>query len=482
MTRLRGFIGPGYTLRNIAVECQRCVNLYPEIDELQTAVDGEVGSLVATPGLRLLGVCGSGPIRGMYVTSTGGMAVVSGSEVYRVGTGWAFTKVGDLLTSNGPVSMADNQTQLCIVDGKHGYIVSLVTGIMTQITDPAFPGADTVTYLDSYFIFNNPGTSQFFWSDGFDGFTYDAANFIANLTPPSAVLGVFTYNRQLWVFCRDYVQPYWNVGGDTTFSRIDGSSIEFGCASAATVKKFANTLIWMGQGANGTGVVWQAQGFTPKRVSNHGVEAAIQSYGDTAVSSATAWAYQAQGHAFYVLNFPTANTSWVYDVATGQWHERAYLGLDGEFQRHRAECYTFGFEENVVGDYQNGNIYALDEDTRTDNGRPLKWLRRSPHVAANGHRVFYRRAQLMARVGTGLDGAAASNEIDPSVELRYSSDFGNTWSTPKRKSLGKLADYAKRVIWNQLGSDRNRVFEVSGSDPVQIALLGMELEAMPGAN
>jgi hypothetical protein len=156
------------------------------------------------------------------------------------------------------------------------------------------------------------------------------------------------------------------------------------------------------------------------------------------------------------------------------------LAGDGTFQRHRGECYAYGFNTHVIGDYENGNIYALDDATYDDNGNPKKWLRRAPHLIANGKRVFYPKAQLFARVGSGIP-SGASNAVNPTVELRYSDDFGHSWSNPKPASLGLTGEYAKRVLWRQLGSSRQRVFEVSGSDPVEIALIGFDIDATPGA-
>lgn len=477
MGRLPGFIGGAYTLQSVNIDCQRCVNLFPQITESQNQADGEIGALLQAPGKRLLGTCGSGPIRSIYTASTGGMVIISGSEVYRVGYNWVFTKIGDLLTNSGRVSMVDNGTQLMIVDGANGYIISLVKATLTRITSDSFPGGDKVVFNGSYFIVNNPGTNQFARSASWDGLTWDALDFISAEANPDAVVGVQDFKNTLAVLGAKTIEFFWNSGADTTYSRIDGSLIEYGCGAPGTVTKFANTMLLVGGGDTGAGIVWQIDGYIPKRVSNHGVETAIKSYGD--IWNATAYVYQHEGHAFYVLNFPTAKASWVYDISTGQWHERCYLGLDGNFERDRGECYAFGFGEHVVGDYQNANIYALDHNTFSDNGRPMKWLRRAPHLSANGHRVFYSKLQLMALVGQGLDGAV-TYATDPTVELRYSDDFGNTWSTPKAKSLGKLGAYATRVIWRQLGQSRNRVFEVSGSDPVRIALIGAEVTATPG--
>lgn len=479
MSELRGFIGPTYTLRSVNLDCQRTVNLYPEINELQTSPTGTIGALVTTPGLRLLGTCGTGPIRCIYVASSGGMIVVSGSEVYKSTSSFVFSKIGDINTKTGPVSAADNGSQIMLVDGTYGYIVTISTGNLAQITNINFPGANTVTYQDGYFICNNPGTGQFFISSLYDGFTWDALNFASAEGSPDNVVAVLSNQRQLWIAGAQTMEVWWDSGQTFAFSRIDGAFIEYGCLAAQSLKKYGNTVIWLGAGVNAHGCIFMAQGYVPKRISNHSVEVAIQSYGD--LSTATAYVYEDKGHVFYCINFPTADRTWAYDLATGQWHERCYLGSNGNFERHRGECYAYGFNTHVLGDYVNGNIYAMDDATYDDNGNPKKWMRRAPDLIAGGKRVFYPKAQLFARVGTSLQ-SGASNATNATVELRYSDDFGHSWSNPKAVSLGLSGEYAKRVIWRQLGSSRQRVFEVSGSDPVEVALIGFDVDATPGAS
>ena len=479
MAKLRSFIGPSYTLQSVNIDCQRAVNLYPQITESQNQADGEIGALIGTPGMTLLATVGTGPIRGLYVASTGAMACVSGSEVYRIASDWTATLAGALVTNVGRVVMADNGLQMLLVDGRYGYILSFVDGSLTQIDATTFPGAATCTFQDGYFICDNPGTGQFFWSNLYDGLTWDALNFITAEGSPDATVAVLSNARQVWVAGSKTVEVYWNSGADTTFSRIDGAFIEYGCVARHTFQRFSNTVMWLGGGQTGQGVVWMAQGYQPKRVSNHGVELAIQGYGD--LSTATAWCYQENGHAFYVLNFPAADTSWVYDISTGQWHERAYLGSDGNFQRHRAQNYAYAYETHVVGDYETGAIYSLSDSVYTDAGNPLVRMRRAPHLSADGHRIFFSKFQLMCRVGSGLDGAV-TYASDPTVELRYSDDFGHTWSTAQSRSLGQIGNHAKRVIWRRLGQARNRVFEVRISDPVEVALLSAELDATPGVS
>lgn len=130
--RFQGFIGPSYTLQSPNVDAQRCINLYPEMDEAGTGKEREVMSLVGTPGLNLLQTIGSGPIRGDYTSSLGVLYVASGNTLYSVDSDWNATPLGQLLTSTGPVSFADNGLQVVCVDGPYGYYVTIGEGTIIQ--------------------------------------------------------------------------------------------------------------------------------------------------------------------------------------------------------------------------------------------------------------------------------------------------------------------------------------------------------------
>ena len=106
-----------------------------------------------------------------------------------------------------------------------------------------------------------------------------------------------------------------------------------------------------------------------------------------------------------MLIFPTANTTWVYDAATQAWHERA--GFDnGEFTRHRSNCQMAFNNKIVVGDFENGNIYAFDLDDYSDNGGIQKWLRSwraLPTGQNNLKRTAHHSLQLDCETGVGLN-------------------------------------------------------------------------------
>lgn len=473
--RFPGLVGPTYAIQSVNIDCQRCVNLYPQLNELRTQPNGEIGALISVPGKRLFASVGDGPIRGMLATASGSLVVVSGASVYRVDSVGNTTLVGSLATTTGRVGLADNGNQVIIVDGPYGYVIGLVDGTFQTITADGFPGGTNVVFQDGYFIVNSPGTGQFAISALYDGMTWDAADFATAEGSPDDLVTLLSCRRQIWLFGEKTIEVWWNSGdANFPFSRFDGAFIEYGCVAPFTAQVFQNTVIWVGAGSNANGIVWMANGYQPQRISNHAVEYAIQKAGD--LSTATAYAYQKNGHLFYVLNLPNSDTSWVYDVSTQQWHERSAL-VGGLYARDRGECYAWCYGKDLVGDYENGNVYALDDQVYTDNGEVLKRMRRSPHVDANMRRVFHQRFQIDAQMGTPIETGQGS---DPQICLRYSDDFGNTWSAERWRSLGKTGMFRNRTYWDRLGQSRTRVYEISVTDPVPVVITGAELETVVG--
>jgi hypothetical protein len=378
------------------------------------------------------------------------------------------------------VSIADNGTQIFFACNPDGYIYNESTGVFAKITDPDFAGAVTVAYLDGYFVFNQPN-SQIIWvTQLLDGTSVDPLDFASAEGSPDGVVGLISDHRELWVFGTDSVE-FWYDSGATDFplQRIQGAFNEIGCVSAYTIAKMDNGLFWLGTDARGQGIVYRANGYTGQRISTHAIEYAIAQYGN--ISDAIAYTYQQEGHAFYVLTFPSGNATWVYDVATQAWHERAGWN-SGEFTRHRSNCQCNFGGNIIVGDYQTGNIYTLDLDVYADNGDVQKWLRSwraLPSGQNNLKRTAHHSLQLNCESGVGLNNGQGD---DPQAMLRWSDDGGHTWSNEHWSPMGKIGAYYHRVFWRRLGMTlklRDRVYEVSGTDPVKIAIMGAELILSP---
>ena len=538
-------LGSTYVTRSINAANARMVNLFPEV-----IPEGgkEPAFLQRCPGLTLLSTVGTGPVRGLWAFSPndGVGFVVSGTQLYKIDNAYAPTLIGTVAGS-GPVSMADNGTQLFIAANGPSYIYNNTTNAFGQITDPDFPGAVTVCYLDGYFVFNEPDSQKMWVTTLLDGTSIDPLEFASTEGSPDGLLAVVSNFREVWAFGTNSIEVWYDSGAtDFPLQRIQGAFNELGCAAPYSIAKMDNGLFWLGRDRRGQGIVYRANGYQGQRISTHAVEWQIQQYSD--MSDAIAYTYQQDGHSFYVLIFPTANTTWVYDAATQAWHERAGF-VDGAFTRHRSNCQMAFNNEIVVGDFENGNIYAFDLDVYADNGQIQKWLRTwraLPTGQNNLKRTAHHSLQLDCETGVGLNlyPAYDSENIDtesglnlvaeyvqtylatqsgvtltteagdgfqpigqyelsdtditgyeivtnsylatpgynPEAMLRWSDDGGHTWSNEHWSPLGRIGAYGHRTFWRRLGMTvklRDRVYELSMTDPVKVAIMGAELIISP---
>jgi hypothetical protein len=497
-------LGSAYVARSINAADNRMVNLFPEI-----VPEGgkEAAFLNRAPGLTLLATVGTGPIRGLW-TFNGVGYVVSGLSLYNINSSYTATFLGTV-SGTGPVSMADNGTQLFIACNGPSYIYNSLTNVFVQITDPDFPGALTVGYLDGYFVFIQPNTQKLWVTALLEGTSVDPLDFASAEGSPDNLVSMIVDHREVWLYGTNSVEVWYDAGNaDFPLQRIQGAYNEIGCAATFSVAKLDNGLFWLGADARGQGIVYRANGYTGQRISTHAIEYAIAQY--PIISDAVAYTYQQEGHAFYVLTFPTANATWVYDVSTQAWHERAAFS-NGLFLRHRSNCQMAFNSEIVVGDFANGNLYAFDLDVYADNGSPQKWLRSwraLPTGQNNLTRTAHHSLQLDCESGVGINNSGGTDPTylltesglyittesgdylvsvaegeptvgsDPQVMLRWSDDGGHTWSNEHWAVLGKIGVYQQRVFWRRLGMTlklRDRVYELSGTDPVKIAIMGAEL-------
>lgn len=471
MQRMRiPFVGPAYQSRSVNVSAQRLINWYVEATEQGGKTDF---TLYPTAGTRLLMTLGSGPIRGSVEVNDGHEYVVSGNEVYRVSTDKTSQKLGTIGSSRDNVGLAYNGDQVIIVDGRRGYIVDVRTNKLEAITDPDFPnGVTWAEYLDRYFIVGGDDTGRFYISELADGKKWVGTEYAnAEGDPDPLIVGIVNH-RELFLFGTNSFEIWFNTGNATfPIERTGNAFGEVGCAAAGSLCKFAGDLIWLGKDRNGDGIVWRMNGYNPQRVSTHALEWEIRNY--TRIDDAKAFVYQMGGSAWYVLHFPSADRTWVYNINGNYWHE--WLDFDaktGLFHRHRSNCHFLLGRDHVIGDWENGSLYVLDPSLYTDNGRTIKRIRTTYAEDADLRRIFYGSLQVDIQAGVGLsDGQGEA----PVMMLRWSNDGGHTWSNTRVATMGEMGQYGARCIWNRLGNGRARVWEISVTDPVNAVVMGAVL-------
>lgn len=464
------FAAQAYQLNSVQFAAQRCINLRLEQGPPGAKVPV---ALVGIPSLTTYAEVGDGPIRGMIELDSF-VIVVSGLNVNRLSFNGDTLFLGQI-TGTQPVKMASNGTQVIILAGtgpNDGYIAT--TTDLTQITDEDFLGGSDVDFIDGYFVLSVAGSNEFYISEQYDGFNYDPLNFARAEGAPDNIVGLIVDHREIWFYGEQTTEVWYNSGDpDFPFERASGTFLQRGTAARDSLVRLDNTLFSVGD----DGIVYQAQGYNPVRISTDAIEQRIAE--SVSAGDLIAFGYSLEGHAQYVLKKPNQWTL-VYDAATQLWHERQSAGRDD----YKVSTFVLAFDRLLVGDDQSGKIYFLDtarfgqEDNSSDSSvDTVVSIMAAPPLWANAQIATLNSLVVDFEHGVGITTGQGS---DPEVMLRYSDDGGHTWSSEKWRKLGKKGEYMTRSRWNRLGSFRQRVLEISISDPVQRTIMGAYAEVEGG--
>lgn len=484
-----GFVGASYVAPSSYQDDQECINFYPEVDPTKQPGERGIVALYPTPGLITKASLGTGKVRAMRALSGGQyLVVVVDNTVWAIDTLWQATNIGTINSISGYVAITDNQmdapygiTAYIVDSGGRYYWSSSTTQIQPVPNDDGlWQGATSCDVVDNYVVYNQPGTQNWAVTDLASPFT-TTGNFGSKDGSPDNLVALFVDHRQVYLLGENTTEVWVNVGnlieGITTFpfQRVSGTTAQHGIAALMSLARFGESFMFVSKDTRGKNTIGMLNGYQYQRISTHAVETTLA---DADVSDAVAYTYQKAGHEFYVLTVPSIDLTWVYDTASGVWHKWLYWN-GTQYTRHRSNCGAFFAGLNVVGDYENGKIYALDDNVYTDDGQPIRRLRRALHIVSDLQRQYFDELQIQFQPGVGLNDGQGQ---DPQAMLRWSSDGGSTWSSEHWVSIGKMGRYTNRAIWRRLGWSRDRIFEVAVSDPVKAVIVSANLKASAGAN
>jgi len=468
--------GGSYQTRAVTIAAQRVLNMLPE-PVPQVADEPDRTYFVPTPGCQLYATAPSGtPIRGIYTASDNFLYVVAGNLVYQFqgpALGWTLIG-GPLSTSTGPVQMVDDGTEMLLVEGSAFYYVyNMGTGVFTVAGVPGSGVATHIAYVDTYFIINDFPNPHFFVSDS-NSSTFNALNFGAVASRAGYIQGLAIVHRNLWLITNNAAEVWYNAGGaDFPFALAAGVFNDTGCTARYTIASTQDTVFWLGRTANGSAAVFAGNGTEAKPISTFAIAATLAEFALTdttqVLDDCTGWCYEQGGHAFYVLNIPAPfNKTFVYDLATNQWHERAYTPDATTEQRHRGNNAAAFAAGVVVGDYQTGDLWLLDPTAGNDNGTVQKRVRSFPHAeAAGGERVVHHLFQA---------DMSAFGEVDATIDLDWSDDGGVTWGTPVTQVMATVGNAYVTPTWRRLGYSRSRVYRLTWQADVPAVLSSAVIE------
>jgi hypothetical protein len=433
----------------------RLINLYPEkvgpdakTEWCWWAVDGLSAFSTLT---------GGGGVRAMLALSDSDLYVVAGRVLFRVDNTGSASILGGI-SSDGVVTMAQNRVgQIAIVCD--GLYYGVVGGVLSQLADPDLPPPISVAEINGQFVFLI-ADGRMFISD-VDDWNVDALNFVTNEKRPDQGVRNITRGSDHVAFGTNSTE-FWQDSGE--FLRTAANDL--GCKAAGSVVELEQTIFWVCH----DGTVRVLEGYQGKKISTHPVERFIAE--DAHPQNLTACAWQARGHSFYALS--GTNGTWVYDVSTGQWHERASYGLD---RWKVSQTIQFGTKV-IAGNYNDGALYEMSPDAYDEDGDELVCTIQPAPVSANGKRVKHNRIDVDVIPGTGLV-SGASYLQNPTLMVDYSEDGGLTFGTQRQLSTGAAGQTLRRCFATRLGMSRSRTYRLSMSAAVARGFLSMtaDLEA-----
>jgi hypothetical protein len=470
--------GGAYQARALVAAAQEAINIYPE----RNPKDGQSPSAVTsylTPGLTTL--VDNPPavtaVRQEYRASSNGVVfVVIGDGVYTLDSGFNLSAVGTITFATSPVCIIDNGIVAIIVDGSTtAYVIDLDTLAFASFSlAEGFLGADKVCFLDTFLLFNLPGTNIFYSSlSNIDfamvtgGTAFDALDIAAKTSRADPIVTMDVINGEIWIV-GEYSSEVWSLvgGAGFPFARIPGAVVNHGCCATYGQARSASSLFWLMRDDQGFGSVVMTQGTgSVVPVTPYAMVTAIQHY--PVIADCIMYTRQEDGHYFLVVIFPSQDVTWEMDIGTGQWHKWSTIDDDGVFHRHRSNCYVEAFGKSIVGDYANGKLYDVDHEALTDAGTPIVRLRSFPVIVDGGREQSF-HSLILDMQGGYYEGDPA---LTPLVTLRGSDTGGASWQWSITQTMGALGEFLTSIKFGPpLGMARNRVYEVSWSVEAKTAI------------
>lgn len=463
-----GFCGPSNAAQALSWDCQVAWDCYLEKQEVpgtKTPI-----ALLLRPGKKVYASL-AGELSVPCLFTVNGRTFAAASNLWEVSQGGAVHNWGSIGTAPlQPPQMTANQTQLVILNNGNLYVFTLANNTLQAVNMAQFNGPiSQIDFVDGYIIATLQNSHTFQQSNLGDATTWSGLNISTISYFPDNITSMKVDHRALWFFSAKKAIGYYNAGaGFPVFIPDQSKFLETGSGATFATVQLDNSILWLDQDERGSMVARRMNGSVGERISTHAVEGAWQKYAVN--SDAVGWTYQEFGHSFWVIYFHTANKTWVYDVASGYWHNRGYWNeQSGTHSADRAMSHTFNFGVHLVGDWATGTIYQMSSSFYDDAGNPIRWFRRAPIISKEKERIFFSEIVFDLDMGLGpspplLDGDGQPRP--PQAILRWSNDYARTWSSDYLLSAGFSGEFGLRMIKRMLGKGRERVFELSGSDPI----------------
>lgn len=431
--------------------------------------------------------------------------------------------------------VVNNIVFACFVDDEFIYIYQEGTAALQQVTDPNAPGIFTingkVTKPGFIAAFGNRITVSVNESSQFvlsainlvgvgaapaPGYNFDPNKCFTNAVTPQVFaqeegiirqMGVL--NNTLYIFT-DYVTGVWSniiavfSGTGVTFpwKRNSTYNWNFGIANPTSLDVDFGYMCWLARNSDGLLQFMLSNGGQPERISTKAIDTLMQNYTNALgqqnpflALNSNGFLYQYENTIFYrisggdytnngILDLEQTANSIEYNFEIKDWHR--CIELNGQRNRVQKHVY-FNFKHLVTltGDttiynlsgqyYTNEHRNAVQPDPQASDAYivdPMRYERITPIISEDDYSEFETEYVQIDFVFGDSTISQPADLLTPSIELFWSDDGGISFNSADQLQFSQIGVYSWRMRWYQLGTSRNRAYNLVCVSTVPIVVLG----------
>lgn len=420
------------------------VNLF--IEEDKSGASPDKFARILRPGLAQFSSDGDAAVRGLYIQQnflSDALFKVAGGSLYRDGT-----QIGSIVGEDR-VAWAASIDRLFILGGRTIHHTDGLSVSTTAMPDDA-PGYPVdIESLNSY-VFISCSDGSIYWIVPGETEVHPL-NFVTAESAPDGLVAGRRLESEIFFFGQNSVEP-WQLTGDADapIQKAIGRQYERGARDRDSVRRFDNSLVWVGENNN----VYRA-GAQPEVVADEGISERIRkSTGET-----SAFVLGVDRHEFYALRIPGQGT-FLLDASTRQWSRWKSAGIE-EWAPHVSASSS---DDVYLGSALANDVWLLAPDSALDVDAPIEW-----RVTANLAMLGRPQRNDSMTIGVGC-------EADCAIRVRW---HDARESFPDYFEELEARSPADMVNLYRMGSIEPpfRTFEVSGNDGVRVRISGAATEA-----
>jgi hypothetical protein len=239
---------------------------------------------------------------------------------------------------------------------------------VTQITDVDYPSNTTrgCAFLDGrFFVMNPPG--EIYQSALENAASWAALEFIGTQIEPDQGVYLAKHNNYLAAFKQYSTEFFYDAANATgsILAPVQNAAFKVGCASDASVKEMAGTVVWMGQTKDGFGRgIFRLNGMAPEKISTPQIDKILNA---DSLATVYSWSANVGSHLLYGLTLVTTGVTLVYDFTTQLWSFFTYLVSSGVTKTVTAVT-AAGVVTSAAHGYSDGDIVLIASTNSDFNG------------------------------------------------------------------------------------------------------------------